>query len=63
MQDSPGPPWQRAHDALHATLAHTRSLDLRRRVWARSGIGGAAGDAAGPAPPVAPRAPDDPVPG
>ena len=32
---SPGPDWQRAHDALHATLAHTHSLGLRHRVWAR----------------------------
>lgn len=31
----PGPDWQRAHDALHATLAHTHSLGLRQRVWAR----------------------------
>ena len=31
----PGPDWQRAHDALHATLAHTHSRGLRQRVWAR----------------------------
>lgn len=30
-----GSEWQRAHDALHATLAHTQSRGLRLRVWAR----------------------------
>ena len=45
----PGPGWQRAHDALHATLAHTHSRGLRQRVWARqAGLHDAADD---PAPP------------
>ena len=47
---SPDVDWQRAHDALHATLAHTHSRGLRQRVWARQA--GLLGDIADdPAPP------------
>ena len=47
----PGPDWQRAHDALHATLAHTHSRGLRLRVWARPA--GLHDDAADDPPPPA----------
>ena len=50
QRTTPASDWQRAHDALHATLAHTHSRGLRQRVWARQA--GLQDDAADdPAPP------------